>query len=320
MLVFSVLAGLAALRHSSGIVHVNGTVVPNRADVATAHFCHHAFRRVQRRNGFRRARRTGIAYRVNELVGAWLNRVAERVLYRPSRRRALVAVSEGLANELRDYFPRMADTIRVIPNGVSLDRFKRHLRHRDVIRRQLGIPERALAAIFVGGDWERKGVRFAIEAVVDSPRWHLIVVGEGDPRRYAGICETGNERRIHFVGHVPVADQYLAAGDAFVFPTAYEAFSLSTLEAAAAGLPLLVTPVSGSPELVHEGVSGFLIEQDARLIASYLRRLEDDPAGRQALGAGARRAAEEFRWSRVLERYLDLYDELTATQTREVVA
>ena len=320
MLVFSVLGGLATARRSRGIVHVNGTVVPNRADVCTVHFCHRAFKQIRRRYGFRRARRDTLAYRINESISEWIHTFAESALYRPSRRLRLVAVSEGLAGELQAHFPEFKSAVDVIQNGVSLEKFAADPRSRHLVRSQLGIPADAPTAVFVGGDWERKGLRFAIAAVASCPSWHLIVVGDGDNRRYEHVAGRNGADRIHFVGQVATPENYLAASDAFVFPTAYETFSLATYEAAAAGLPLLVPAVSGANELVQDGVNGFVIERDVGVIASRLRQLECDRALLNELGADARRLVEDFAWASMVERYLALYDQLGETSAQGAAA
>jgi len=61
-----------------------------------------------------------------------------------------------------------------------------------------------------------------------------------------------------------VVTEYYAASDIFVFPTAYEAFSLVTLEAVASGLPILATKVNGTEELIIESYNGFFIKRGSK--------------------------------------------------------
>jgi glycosyltransferase involved in cell wall biosynthesis len=61
--------------------------------------------------------------------------------------------------------------------------------------------------------------------------------------------------------------------DAFVFPSAYEVFSLALLEAAAAGLPLIVPPLNGAEEFLRDGVNGFLIERSVEGVVQGIARL-----------------------------------------------
>ena len=77
---------------------------------------------------------------------------------------------------------------------------------------------------------------------------------------------------MHFVGRRVRPAPYLAAADAFVFPSGYEPFGLAMLEAGACGLPLIVTRTEGSDELVRQGENGFVVEREPAAIAAVLAR------------------------------------------------
>jgi glycosyltransferase involved in cell wall biosynthesis len=300
---FLLLASLLTLARSRGVVHSTGAIVLNRVSIRTVHFCHQA---VAELPGFSRASREGIAYRLNARVSRRMSRLAERWCYRPGRTELLVGVSEGVARELRRHYPEMVARTVVIPNGVDTDAF-----------RPLEDSERSdeidLKAIFVGSEWERKGLGVAIEALVDNPEVCLIVVGEGDQDAYRDLARgLGVEERVSFVGATTeVADWYRNA-DAFLLPTAYETFSLVTYEAAASGLPLLVTKVNGVEDLLRDGANGWFIKRDPGDVRDRLRRLRANPKLRLEMGASARRDSLEHSWSRVIERYRDLYADASA--------
>ena len=175
------------------------------------------------------------------------------------------------------------------------------------VRAELELGPNALLAVFVGGEWERKGLRHAVGAIAQRPAWHLAIAGMGDRSAYRALAaRAGAEERVHFVGRIDPAGLY-AAGDAFVLPTAYETFSLVTHEAAACALPLLVTRVSGPDDLVRPGVHGWFVERDAGAIAGRLAQLEAAPRLRQAMGAAARAAAAPLTWDRVRAAHSRLY-------------
>jgi UDP-glucose:(heptosyl)LPS alpha-1,3-glucosyltransferase len=117
---------------------------------------------------------------------------------------------------------------------------------------------------------------------------------------------------VHWLGVVEEIQNVYAMADAFVLPSSYETFSLVTFEAAASGLAILATPVSGVRELIADGESGFLITADGAAIAERLRRLAADPALRARLGDAARESAARFTWQRMVEEHDALYTRLAA--------
>ena len=111
-------------------------------------------------------------------------------------------------------------------------------------------------------------------ALVDAEEWHLAVAGRGDDAAYRQFAaNSGVVERLHLLGVVSDAPMLYHAADAFVLPTSYETFSLVTYEAAASGLPLLATAVSGIEDLLVDGVTGFRITYDSPQIAARLRQL-----------------------------------------------
>jgi UDP-glucose:(heptosyl)LPS alpha-1,3-glucosyltransferase len=159
-------------------------------------------------------------------------------------------------------------------------------------------------------------LRHAIAAVAASSRWRLLVVGAGDEAAYSGIARAAEVRdRVHFVGAQADMPAQFAASDAFLLPTSYETFSLVTYEAAAAGLPLLVTRVSGPDQLIADGVNGAFINESPKGTAGWLARL-DDPELRARMGASARQAVAPYTWDAAVDRHIALYDELEQTRPR----
>lgn len=276
----------------------------NHIDVATVHFC---FRQLHTVVQISRSRRPNWIYRANEAVFGILARAAERWSYRPSKIRQLLPVSLGTANEIRHWFPSVSSRISVIPNGVDAEEFRPDENARKSVRAAIGVGQDQLMAVFVGGDWERKGLRYAIAGVAATSAWHIAVVGEGDRSMFTSMAEKMHAAgRVHFVGKVADPQRYLAAGDVLLFPSAYEAFPLTVLEAAACGLPLLVTPVSGARDLVVEGLNGWLIERDSKVIAERLALLMD-PMLRQTMGRHARASISRFNWDTHVDAYVDVY-------------
>ena len=308
---FFIVASLLGAARRDGLLHTTGAIVANRADVSTVHYCHRAA--ATRVDGLR-ASRADPFHLTNAAVSRVASLAGEAWCYRPARTRMLCAVSRGVADELREQFPEMARTVRSVPNGVDSAVFRPDPDLRRVVRAELGVGDHAHLALFVGGDWERKGLAHAVDALGLSPGWHLAVAGNGDPAPHAARARaSGTESRLHFLGPVRDMPRLYAAGDAFVLPTGYEAFPLVALEAAASRLPLLMTRVNGVEDLLEDGVNGWFIARDARDIARRLNDLRADPEQASRLAAAARSAALRFSWEAMVEGYLSLYAELRAS-------
>lgn len=304
---FLALASALVSRRGRGLVHSTGAIVLNRTALCTVHFCHHGFAGMP---GLSRISRSSIAHRINAWVVRRMCLMAESWCYRPQRCRVLVGVSGGLVRELGRSFPRMGERLTVIPNGVDTERFS-------------PAPEGAeeseggpLRAVFVGSEWERKGLRLAIAALAQAPQVELTVVGAGDRPSFEAVArDHGVADRVTFTGPTTDTPSHYRRAQAFLLPTAYEAAPLVTYEAAASGLPLLVTKVNGVEDLLRDGANGYFIDRDPTHIADRLNALVADPAKRRAMGATARQDSLEYSWSRVVERYREVYAELSSSRT-----
>jgi glycosyltransferase involved in cell wall biosynthesis len=126
-------------------------------------------------------------------------------------------------------------------------------------------------------------------------------------RRRAGALQVGH--RVEFPGAVYGADKARLLRNATVFcqPSRHEGFSLSILEALAAGLPVLTTPEANFPEVQSRGC-GLICPRDAPSLAAGLAALLGDPARRVAMGqAGRALVASDYTWSGVAQRSFALY-------------
>jgi glycosyltransferase involved in cell wall biosynthesis len=307
---FFVAAALKARRAEPGVLHTTGAIMFGGSDLSTVHLCHAAIRE---RAPVARVSRTSLPYRVNAAVAAWMSRLTERWCYGRRRARMLAGVSEGVSEELEHFLPHTGGRVRTVQNGVDTEIFRPAREPGERLHPALGAPDGRLVALFVGGEWEGKGLRLAIEAVARSPRWRLVVVGRGDAEHYGTVArELGAGGRVRFSGPlVDIAPVYRGA-DAFLLPTAYETFSLVSYEAAASGLPLLVPRVSGVENLLEHGRNGWFVAREAAGIAGRLETLAGEPELGQRLGRAAREASLSFSWEAMVDAYVSLYEELAA--------
>jgi glycosyltransferase involved in cell wall biosynthesis len=304
---FMLIGGLTVRRLRRGVVQATGAIVPNQVDVIAIHYCHQV--------GPANPSRSTWLFRMHIKVVGRMLRLGERLCFAKNRTARFVCVSGGVADDVRRHYPELTDRVVTINNGVDTDKFAPGVREQDAsaLRSRLGIAADRLVAVFVGSEWERKGLPSVIEALASAPEWDLIVAGGGDEKRYRALAQSlGVGEAVHWLGVSRDVQPVYETADALVFPSSYEAFSLVTLEAAASGLPILATPVSGVRELVTDGHSGFIISQDPNVIAARLRLLAADPALRERMGRAARAAGLEFSWQKMVIAHRDLYERLAA--------
>jgi glycosyltransferase involved in cell wall biosynthesis len=231
------------------------------------------------------------------------------------RAKQVVVPSQGLARELRAEFPFIEDHLTVLPNPINLQRLQVPAEFdRAAFRHNLGIDDQDVVGLFVAlGQFERKGLPILLRALgtAGMERVKLIVVG-GEPDLIARYGETAAKLqlgdRVKFTGMQSDVRPYLWSADVFVFPSLYETFSLVTYEAAASGLPIVVSQLYGVEDLVRDGENGFLIETSVAGVREGLERvLSLSPGERRAMGQRARLAASACSEEHFVEAWRAFY-------------
>jgi len=282
------------------------------SDVSYAHFCHRAYLR----NAWTQSSVTGLR-RIARKVNHLFNSATEGLAFR--RARKIVVPSEGLAKELGETYPNCSHKLEVLANPVDLDRFSRpDGPSTSSLRTQYGVRDNEIVCTFMAlGDFARKGLGLIIEALArldesQRSRIRILVVGgnEGEIKEFANLASTkGLESRLNFVGLQKDVRPFLWNSEVFVFPSAYEIFSLAILQAAAAGLPALVPRgLYGAEEFIVDGENGWLVERSVDGLAAGLLRILDDQSQLARMSSKARTAVERYstnsfvsRWQRVYE-------------------
>ena len=243
----------------------------------------------------------------------------------PARKRAIshalesadlvVALSEEWRVRLSVMAP--AATIRVLMNPVVCADFD------GIIAERPPVPPDGGTVLFMGAFGRRKGVFDLVEAGVKVAERRPNVVFElgGDQavdelRRM--ISELEVERNVRVLGWVRGRDKWeaLRRAHVFVLPSYHEGLPIAVLEALAAGLPLVTTPVGGIPEVVKDGVNGILIAPgDVDALAAGILRLLDDDKLRGTMAETNSELARRDHDAAVVARQLCLwYDEIVKTQ------
>lgn len=258
--------------------------------------------------------RGGFAWRMVRNPVHLFTAVRDRIRYRGRTHRAVVALTTAEADLLVSTYGRVRAPIHVIPNGVDVERFRPpDAAERARARAELGLGDDATVALFIGHEFERKGLPIAISGLRIAPDVLLLVVGgsaEMIRRARSHAASAGVAERVHFAGTHRDPLAFLWAADLLVLPSAYEANALVVLEALACGLPVVATRVGFAPDILVDGENGFLVEREAAAVGARLARLAGEPLDEWRVRA--RRTAEEYAWPRVARRYLDLVESLGA--------
>lgn len=285
------------------------------SDVTYAHFCCRAWLdRIMDRTVQLPATRFTQRLRNMHYI-AFLNvaAVCESMMYRSRRLKSVIAVSSGIRRELVGVYGVEDRLISVVPNAVD-DRIRAddsvRSRLRAEIRARHGIAPQAPVVLFVAaGDWKRKGLLHALEALalLKDCEFRFLVVGHDDLQFYTSEARRlGLLDKVVFCGFRSDVDAYYAASDIFLYPSAYEAMALVGIEAAAAGLVVLTTKINGSEDFIEEGLNGFFVKRDPLDIAAKLRMVLNDGALRARLADAARLDSAGFTPKIVARRIYEI--------------
>lgn len=249
------------------------------------------------------------------LLFRWL----ERVLARRTTR--LVAVSPQVRDDLVALGIAPAGKFEVVRLGIELGERLSGDAGREEIRALLGIPPERFVVGWVGRmtgvkrtDDVLESLRLLREQGVDAA---LLMVGDGPDRDHVEerASQLGIVRHCFFLGYQEDVSGWYRAFDAMILPSANEGTPVVVIEALAAGCPVVATRVGGVPDVLHDGVDGFLVPPgDTEAIAARLGELARDPALRARMGEAGRTSVPP-RYA--VERLVDDVDRLYRTLLAE---
>ncbi len=196
---------------------------------------------------------------------------------------------------MREYGHRFGDEVFYTPNGVDVEYFARaddsSLRSR---RRAVGEPLRVGWAGSLTNHGDKRGYHEVIVPAVAAVEGVELVTAAREER-----WRTRAEMRSFYHG----LDVYLCASRSEGTPN-------PCLEAAAAGVPIISTPVGNMPELIEDGENGFLVERSVRALVSRLMLLRDQPEVLARMGRNVSQAIRQWAWSRQAQNYRRMFDAL----------
>jgi len=205
----------------------------------------------------------------------------------------------ALSNDLKTEAIQLGaceNKIQVIPNGVDIAKFKPASNYK--IRAELNLPDEFLI-LFAGDLIKLKGVDKLIKVSAKLMRalpHQLIILGDGPERaRLEQLASNLESENVFFIGRVQHQDVplYMNAVDVLVLPSESEGLPKCVQEAMACGTPVIATSVGGTPEIITDGVNGFLVNSEAEL-EERLRLLISNPELFSKMGANAREFATHY--------------------------
>jgi glycosyltransferase involved in cell wall biosynthesis len=291
------------------------------ADVVYAHFCHRAYLKGPWKTspvqGVQRAFR-------------WINHAFNSKTEGGAIRRAkaIVVPSEGLSKELRKTYPEAGSKITVLANPVDCVAFEASGEFDSkAFRQEWNLdPNRCVFAFMALGDFARKGLDIIFGALASlelevRDKCQVLVIGgkssEIDAYKSKAVA-LGIEGHVVFSGFHSDPKPFLWASDVFCFPSAYEIFSLAILQAAAAGLPVIVPHgLYGAEEFVIDGENGWLIERDTKDLARVMKLAIVMGNGRTSISQSAQNTVRRYGLDAFSKKWSQFYRTLGMSPSKQ---
>jgi glycogen(starch) synthase len=240
----------------------------------------------------------------------------------------VICCSNYMASQVSSAFNVQGNRLHVIPNGVNATKFSGDTDTTPVKQRYAKHREKIVS--FVGRLVHEKGVHVLVGAVPKvlevMPKVNFVIVGEGGMKEYLAkeAYDFGVADHVFFAGFVDEKTliSIYRASDAAVFPSLYEPFGITALEAMAAKTPIIVTDTGGLAEIVEHEKTGIKVYADNSdsLAWGILRVLKNPDLAKKIRENGYRKVLKEYDWHAIAERTINVYNSaLSATSRPEAI-
>lgn len=149
----------------------------------------------------------------------------------------------------------------------------------------------------------------------------LVMIGDGPERSRAEVfCRDHRiSDRVLFLGNVPNLEEVVGSFDLFLLPSETESFGMAALEALASEVPVVASAAGGLPEVVTDGVNGYLLPVGAvaEMASRAIELLSDDALRKRFGRAGRDAAVERFHVDRIVPHYMDFYQSVLRSERRD---
>jgi glycosyltransferase involved in cell wall biosynthesis len=227
-----------------------------------------------------------------------------------------VTVSNYSSEKIVQFYGVDKSKIRVVPNGVDIERFKPS-KTNEKIKRQIGLDSK-FCVLFVGRLIPRKGLPILVEAakhvVEEHSQTMFVIIGDGPLKNSlkAQLEKMKLARCFHFLGdvHEGILPAIYNCADVFALPSIQEGQGIALLEAQATAKPVVAFNVSGVREAVLNRETGLLVKPNSLELAEAIIKLLADCSLRKKMGSKGREfVSKTFSWDICAQRMLKVYRE-----------
>jgi UDP-glucose:(heptosyl)LPS alpha-1,3-glucosyltransferase len=198
-------------------------------------------------------------------------------------------------------FPKAAELMLTLYSGVDESKFV------PVDR----APNAKPVVLFIGQDFQRKGLDVAINAIAQVPNAVLRVIGKDAPGAFKAQADRlGLQNRVEFLGARDDVPAQLANADALVLPSRQEPFGMVAAEALLMGVPPVVSQNAGASEIIFNGVDGRVVAGEGA--GDWAEAIKDVIANREKYRAEALLRREELSYDSHLRKLMDVYERIVA--------
>ena len=214
------------------------------------------------------------------------------------------AVTTG-SKEAYEYYSKFGSKVFFIPNAIDIDSLPSKIDTR--YDKQI---------IFAGRLSKEKGILTILETAKNLPDdIHLIIIGIG-PEEKTVINSVKNNKNIHYLGYQSKEKTIalIRGSKLLIQPSLAEGISATLLEAMACKTPVIVTNVGGNVELFENNINGILIEpKNSEVLLKKIISLVNDQTKLELISKSAFQKVQEYDWSNIGKKYLNLYEKLLQT-------
>jgi len=236
----------------------------------------------------------------------WFTKLTSKTIIKNAD--SVIALTNDMKQKIQAVYSR---DIFVIPNGIDLEKYSSMSKNSKQVNGK--------TILFVGRLHPVKGVQYLIEAMAiihqEMPDVKLIIVGEGIEREKLEALAKKLDLKecIQFAGQVPQEKipLFMQQGDVFVLPSLSEGFPLVLLEAMACGLPIVATRVGGIPDILKDGINGYLVntEKCDEISIKILILIKNEILWRE-ISENNLLFVKKFYWGGVIERISEIYQQI----------